>query len=351
MTILLLTIASIFFSYFVSMKSQNHKRTFLILAGIFVVLIMGSRYFENGFTDEVTYNYVYQGFREMSFKKMLMKHWGERDFGFNLFYWGMAQIIPYKQFPIYFITFLFVFASFRFIYKNSNEPLISVLLIFAFGIFSFYMAGYRQCFAMCFCLFGFEYAKRRKFIRYIILWLLAFWFHASAIIFLPVYWIVNLKNDKKGRIWTFILILLLFATYNILIEYASEWFAKESYEDKKEFSLIGFIIQLVIMAVPYVLYMLNVCEKSEGNTQFVLLALTLIGMAFYVLKLEYYAFERISYYYSFFIVGSFPNTTALLRVKNNRDKSVIFLRFMISFMLVCLCLWRMTTDLTFFWNH
>ena len=351
MTILLLTIASVFFSYFVSMKSANRKKAFLVLSGIFIVLIMGSRYFINGFTDEVSYNYEYQGLRELGFNAFITKYSDVRDFGFYLVYWVLARVFPFKQFPIYFITALFVFAAFRFIYKNSKDPLMSVLLVFGFGIFSFYMAGYRQCFAMCFCLFAFEYAKKRKFFPYLILWLLAFWFHASAIIFLPVYWLTKLKNDKNGKIWIFIITAILFATYSLLIDYAAEWFGNDNYTQQKDFSLIGFLVQIVILVVPFILHGFGLCEKQNNSNQFVLLALTLVGLCFYTLKLAYFSFERISYYYSFFLVASFPNTMSILRKRNERDKTVAVIKFIVCALFIALCIWRMPTDLSFFWNY
>lgn len=351
MTMWLLTIASVFFSYAVSLKTANRKKTFLILSGILVVLILGSRYFINGFTDEVSYNYEFQGLRDYDYAKFKSKYSDARDFGFYFVYWILAKIFYFKQFPIFFITALFVFASFRFIYKNSEDPLMSVLLIFGFGMFSFYMAGYRQCFAMCFCLFAFEYAKKKKFLPYIILWAIAFSFHASAIIFLPMYWLVKLNNDKNGKTWIFFIIVILFATYSLLMDYAANWFDNENYTAQKEFSLVGFTIQIVIMLVPIVLHAIGVCEKQDDNKQFVLLALTLMGICFYALKLAFFSFERISYYYSFFIVASFPNSTKLLKKPNENDKAVEVFKYILIILLIVLCVWRMPENLTYFWNY
>ena len=145
-----LTLCSVLVSYVISFNFKDKKKAFLLLAGILITFILGSRYFINGFTDEITYNYLYEGYIDWSFERLRATISDDRDWGFTLFYWCMAKIVPWRQFPIYFITAFFVYSSFRFIYYNSDDPLLSVLLIFAFGIFSFCMAGYRQCFALCF---------------------------------------------------------------------------------------------------------------------------------------------------------------------------------------------------------
>ena len=54
-----LTLASVFVCYFLSLRYKARKKIFLIFSGILIVAIMGSRYFINGFTDEITYNYEY----------------------------------------------------------------------------------------------------------------------------------------------------------------------------------------------------------------------------------------------------------------------------------------------------
>lgn len=343
-----LTIVSVLGSYWMSRGYRNHKKVFLWLAGIAIVLIMGSRYFINGFTDEITYNYEYEGYRNWSFERVKHELSKDRDWGFTLFYWGLAKIFPWRQFPIYFITAFFIFAAFRFIYYNLEETLIPVLLILAFDIFTFYMAGYRQCFSMCFCLFAFEFAKKNKFVPFLLLWLIAISMHISAYIFFPVYWLIKIKGTASWKIWILVVVAMMFLS-RLLMEYAAEIFAREDYIERKEFSLMGFFVQVMIMAVPIIFTIFGVCEKNGKNDA--LLWLMIIGLIFYLSKFVYFSFERLSYYYTFFTIGAFSQSVSSLRQKDEYDKTRSNIKGIICVTLIVLAFLRIPIGLNFFWNY
>ena len=342
-----LTIAGVLGSYFVTKRYKNSKKAFLLLAGILIVAIMGSRYFINSFTDEITYNYKYQGYKDLSFKNLKKELVKDRDQGFSLFYWALAKMFPWDQFAIYFITAFFVTAAFRFIYYNLEDPLIPVLLIFAFGIFTFYMAAYRQCFSMCFCLFAFEFAKKKKFFPYVLLWLIAVSMHVSAYIFLPVYWLIKLKDKTSWKLWIFIVIGMIIVARG-LMEYVEEFYDREDYVTTKEFSRLGFAIQIFIMMIPIILNNFGLCDKKRSN---ILMWFMIIGLILYLLKLVYFSFERLSYYYTFFTVAVFSQSIHNLRKKDVYDSTVDNVKIVVCLFLILLSFWRMPAGLNFFWNY
>ncbi len=341
------TIGLILLSYGVTRKYENSKKAFLWLSGIIIVLVLGSRYFINGFVDEITYNYQYQGYSKYSFEKILNIAKDDRDWGFTLFYWAIAKIVPYQQFPIYFITGFFIFSSFHFIYYNAADDLLAVLLIFALGIFSFYMAGYRQCFAMCFCLFAFEYAKKKKLFSFLILCFIAITMHVSSFFFLLLYPLINIKNDKSSMIKYTIMLVTIVVLMIFLVTYASELFDR-NYTEDKQFSLIGFLIQIVIMLVPIMFYLLGLTEKHENDEIF--FRLIVLGLIIYFLKLRFFSFERLSYYYTFFTVAAFGNTLTALRKNNNADETRGIIKIISCILLLALIVWRAPSGLEFFWN-
>ena len=350
----LLAIVGTFACYFISEKQKNPRKFFLISAGIIIVLIFGSRYFINGFTDEITYNYLYQAYSGISFSELLELQWGERDFGFYLVYWFMSHIVPWAQFPIYFITALFVFATFRFIYKNTNGTLIPVLTMFAFGIFSFYMAAYRQCFAMCLCIFAFEFAKKkgwRGLIPYAALMFLAYTVHISSIIFIPVYFLIRIKNDGAGyAMWAGALVTILLASTAIMT-FASEILEDDDLIDRLDFSTTGLIIQMFIMAVPLVVAFLKLSRLGGmERLQYSLLLLVSAGMMFLGFKFVFYTYERISYYYSFFVIGAFSNAICNLNYKKGEKNFVMPIQMVVVLLLFALTFVRMPGEFIFFWQ-
>lgn len=350
----LLTLVGVFACYFLSEKSKNPRKFFLISAGIVIVLILGSRYFINGFTDEITYNYLYQEYSKINFSELVALRWGERDFGFYLTYWCMAHIIPWAQFPIYFITALFTAVTFRFIYKNSNATLTPVLFMFAFGTFSFYMAAYRQCFAMCLCIIAFEFAKKRGLcglLPYAALMFIASTMHISSVVFIPIYFFIRIKKDAKGYIaWCASLIFVAVSAVAIMT-YAAEVIEKDGYLDSAEFSSLGLYIQIILISVPFIISLLSLVKYDRiANVQYVMMILASIGAIILLYKFVYPAYERVSYYYTFFVIAAFSNSIVNIRQKKGEINLVQPAEMIISVLLVVLLLWRMPDDLVFFWQ-
>lgn len=350
MLIWLLTLIGIVIIYLIVKDSKNNKKDFLVLSGIWITLILGSRYFINGFTDEITYSDEYMAFSKLSFNDLLSQRWQERDFGFYIVYWSMSQLFPWRQFPIYFITGFFIFAAFRFIYRNSDYPFISVLLLFVIPGFSFYMAAYRQCFATCFCLFAFEYGKEKKFFRYAIMMAIACSMHLSAVIFIPVYWLLKIKNNNIGRFLWVVGLVVVWVAENAIMSFASD-VAGRDYTQAQEFSLVGFAIQIIIMLAPFILDLLGISYWHEGEKNKRLLGwiLVSIGLLFYFSKLYNYSFERVSYYYSLFTIIALANTCA--RAVRNRGETLFInnsISVIITLLLIMLIIWRVPKDLSFF---
>jgi hypothetical protein len=210
------------------------------------------------------------------------------------------------------------------------------------------MAGYRQCFSMCFCLFAFEFAKKNKFVPFLLLWLIAISMHISAYIFFPVYWLIKIKGTASWKIWILVVVAMMFLS-RLLMEYAAEIFEREDYIERKEFSLMGFLVQVMIMAVPLIFTIFGVCEKKGKNDA--LLWLMIIGLIFYLSKFVYFSFERLSYYYTFFTIGAFSQSVSSLRQKDEYDKTRSNIKGIICVTLIALAFLRMPIGLNFFWNY
>ena len=346
----LLAIAGIFVCYFVSRNKKNPRKFFLISAGIVIVLIFGSRLRMSG--DEGAYIGVYEAYANYSFSEFVDLMWGERDFGFYLTFWTMSHIVPWAQFPIYFITAVFVAVTFRFIYKNTNGTVIPVLVMLSFGIFSFHMAAYRQCFAMCLCILAYEFAKKRGargIIPYAVLMFIAAYMHISSVIFIPVYFLIRIKRNAGGGIVWLLSLLTAALTATGLMTFASEILEDDDLTDKLEFSTLGLIIQMIIMAVPFILAFLQLYNaKSLSGVQHVLLILVSLGMLFLLFKYVYYTYERISYYYSFFVIGAFSNAIDNLNHKKGEKNFVLPVKVIVILLLATLAIWRIPGDFSFF---
>lgn len=335
--------------YIISRRYKDSKKIFLITLGIAVVAIFGSRYFISVYPDEAAYNYLYTSFSEKSFGQFINEYNDVRDFGFYFVYWIMSRIVPWNQFPIYFITAFCVFSFFRFIYKYSDDEFLSVIIFFSFGIFSFYMAAYRQSFAMSVMLFAFDKTVERKPIGFALLSAIAISMHISATVFLPVYYIMGISRDKNST-WKRIGVLTAVAVLcGPVLERFSDVSDSESYTKQLEFSLLGFAIQIIIIAAPFILNIFKKnTNKSIDQMIFAIDTVLLSGLVLYLFKALYYSFERVSYYYTFSILAVFPSSVERL---DDGSQSKKLIKFLVIILLIGLYVWRsFGPGLRFFWS-
>jgi hypothetical protein len=110
----------------------------------------------------------------------------------------------------------------------------------------------RECFAVTFTMIATLFAMRRRFIGYLFFLLLAISFHQTAIVFLPLYWIINLPLKAK----TIVPVAILFAVVNILsypiFNYTRDLFGR-NYEvaSTMGFSIILYIFYVIVAYISF----------------------------------------------------------------------------------------------------
>ncbi len=92
-------------------------------------------------------------------------------------------------------------------YKFSCNFFMSAFLFMASTSFTWMMNGLRQFLAVCVILFFFDYIVDRKFFKFLLVLLVAFSIHESAIVWLPVYFIVAFK-PWSFKIWACVAVTL-----------------------------------------------------------------------------------------------------------------------------------------------
>lgn len=100
------------------------------------------------------------------------------------------------HYSVYFSFLAFLNISF-FLFAFKRDAFILPLLLFFLltnGDWLFWMNGIRQAIAMCIWIYALNFIEKKKFWGYLVWCLIAIGFHMSAIILIPLYWI--LKNEK-----------------------------------------------------------------------------------------------------------------------------------------------------------
>lgn len=114
-----------------------------------------------------------------------------------------------KQLIFFLTSLLFSVFIFCFIYSQSQDWVLSVVLLMLTGVFNTSMNLMRQMVAVAICMYASKYALKKDFTRYLIFVVIASLIHSMSIVFLPLYFLVNWKAATKRRIILCVLIISL----------------------------------------------------------------------------------------------------------------------------------------------
>ncbi len=196
------------------------RKQYIILVCTMLILQSGLRNWGVG-SDTYAYYEAFEYVKGMSWKDVLnsfieVYQLGEgKDPGYNLFQKIIQVVIHDYQLYLILIAVIFFSAFGNFIYRNTSR-VSDAVLAFTFYSVLFYaffsITGHRQTIATAVALFGFELIKKRKLLLFVIIIIIAATIHKSVLIFLPLYFVVKLKNVKMfyGFILAIFPILFLF---------------------------------------------------------------------------------------------------------------------------------------------
>ena len=125
---------------------------------------------------------------------------------------GIRELFNYLKlhYSIYFSFLAFLNISFFVLAFKRNAFVIPLLLFFLLtnGDWIFWMNGIRQAIAMCIWIYALNFIEKKQFWLYLFYCLLAIGFHTSAVILIPLYWVLKNGRDffKNSKIQ-----LILFA--------------------------------------------------------------------------------------------------------------------------------------------
>jgi hypothetical protein len=187
----------------------------------------------------------------------------------------------------------------------------SYILFIGFGFYTFGMSAIRQTIAMAIVIIAFEYMKEKKLKNFLISTILASTFHVTALIFLPCYWFVKFKLNKKILLLFIVVAIVLFGLQD-KIRGILNIYARLEYgvEITGGFGMYFFIVFSVILGI---VYRIPFIKENDYNKYFffMMVASTII------LPITQFnpAVMRLYFYNFIFMIIYIPN---ILSVIHNR---------------------------------
>ena len=299
--------------------SFSSSLAYTVFWGIILTLLVALRSTDIG-CDTHMYEYIFNSMKSYdSYFEWLPDnpYTSGTEHGYYLLCFLISRFANYRTFLI--ITAIFTVPPVIYVIKrfSKNIPL-SLILYVCFPYYTFCMSGLRQSYAMALITIAYCFVKERKLWPYLITCAVAFSFHTSSLLFVPVYWVAKIRNTRITRIIVVIAILLCFVFKNSIWNVAT-LFARQQYSsnDAGGEMMCLFMILSAILGIYYRRDFLdsNVVSKTSEKE---LLYLQILAAMIVPLSLVNSAISRIYFYYHIFFILYVPALLQSIRSKNER---------------------------------
>ncbi len=188
------------------------------------------------------------------------------------------------------------------IQRYSPSPMQSVLYYLGLLYFSFHMSATKQTVAMSIILLSFPAIIERKPIRFLALVLAASFFHFPAMIFLPAYWIANMKMGRNYLLLVAAVFVLTYVFRSRLVSIMTDAYSTEIKSSGGRFLANKVIVMLAIILAAFVV------RPPDSGDRVYCAVLQLIVIAAVIQTFSGYnnTFERLADYYFQFAVIFIP---------------------------------------------
>jgi hypothetical protein len=278
---------------------------YIYIASFMLIAVAGLRGISVGI-DTFQYENTYDRIKLLSFSELFVA--GPVEHGYRLLQYTIDQLFGDFQILLIFVAILYVGMVSRLIYKYSNSPLMSYILFIGFGFYTFGMSAIRQTIAMAIIIIAFEYMKEKSFRKFLISTLLASTFHVTALIFLPCYWFVKFKLNKKIILLLIVVAIVLFGLQDeirgILNIYARlEYSAVETGGFGMYFFIVFSVILGIVYRVPFI-------KENDYNKYFLYM---MIASAMILPITQFNPVVMRLYFYNFiFMIIYIPNVLSVI---------------------------------------
>lgn len=263
-----------------------------------------------------------EGFYRMAVSSFSELSYFDWEIGFVLF----TKLVAFftKEHTVYLgIISAFCLGSVAwFIYKHSKIPWLSAILYINLYFFYLSMNFLRQAIAISITLFAWQYLKGRRFLPFAVIVGIAALFHSTALILIPVYFLVKIKPTLRLLLLYGYGLLFFFISSEGFIDLLTDFFHQE-YKNSallQGLSWAYLLLPLGVLAAGWVYkdFMINSDSDSQALIHFAVLTCFLM-----TLMARHAILERLSYYSYIYLLLFIPDVLiAFTNAMNNRRKAL-----------------------------
>lgn len=202
------------------------------------------------------------------------------EYGYQLLEYFILKF-THNYFWLFFISSLIVVGSHLYIFKKkSKDYLLSIYIFITFGFYLFYFNGLRQGLAMAIVALATPYLIDKKSLKYILIIIVASFFHKTALIMILFYFFIHLRI--KFELKAIFIFLGSFLISGAAIQYLGS--INEKYSSYTEVSELkgGYLTLFFYFLISLFIYICYKKYNIRDNNYYVLMQLHIYGVLFLI---------------------------------------------------------------------
>ena len=255
----------------------------------------------------------------------------QKDIGFGILQMLLKRISDDPQVLIFTTALITNTLIVIVLYKYSRMLELSLYVYITGGLFLVSMNGIRQVLAAAIAFTALKYIINGNLKRYILIILIASLFHQSALVLLPIYFLVQFKAWSKATVALLIfsvVIVIGFEQFSSLLFSAIE---DTQYGEYEEFAEGGAsVLRVAVFGAPILLAYIGKEKLREIFPQSdYIVNLCLIGLVFMIVSTQNWIFARFSIYFSLYQLLLVSWVVKLFRP---RDEKMIYFAIILCYL-------------------
>lgn len=275
---------------------------------IFLFLSFGQLYLLTTLRLSIGYDYnmyavAFMDLKTQDFWNFTYYDW---EYGFILITKLLGMILP--TFISYYavIALITLVPVVIFIYKNTTKVWLGTFMYINFFLFFMQMNFIRQAIALSITLFAWQFIKKKKFFKFLVVILVASCFHTTALIMVPFYFLAKMRpTGKQVVFYGYALTIFYFSSTGIL-----NLVTKVFHQEYNNTTFITEGISIIYAIVPIIILIFTMIQSEKilqvnANNRYVI-SMVFAGTFFMVIMARHSILERFSYYFFIYIALLVP---------------------------------------------
>ena len=283
-------------------RITNGKKHFCFFSGAVYFLLAALRSSRVG-GDSFNYRNMFESIEGKSLQQIFLK--SDRDPVFYAFLGVLRKMTDQYWVMFAVIALFFVVTVWIYIYRYSDDPVLSVVVLLAFNLYQFSLTGLRQTIAIGFVVLAIMAINENKKILPYVFVIIGSLFHSSALVFLAIPILRHLRLNAKVLRFSGVLLFVCFMFRRNIASVLVRYLGERGYE--LEISESGSTMMLVI-AFLFAMALLFIREYADSDEDYrIPYYIGWFAVFFEFLVTSQNIFFRVAFYFLIAFVTLVPN--------------------------------------------